>query len=46
MKLGGVTVIHGKALGAGQQPVILTAIPNYAWANREKGATTVWINAG
>ncbi len=44
--LGGVTVIQGKAMNASQQPVTLTAIPNYAWANREKGAMTVWINAG
>jgi DUF1680 family protein len=32
--LGGVTVIKSQAL---------TAVPSYAWANREKGAMTVWI---
>jgi len=33
--LGGVTVIKSEAL---------TAVPSYAWANREKGAMTIWIN--
>jgi len=42
--LGGVTVIQGKALADGQKPVAITAVPYYAWANREKGAMTVWIN--
>ncbi|MHC4540259.1 MAG: glycoside hydrolase family 127 protein [Planctomycetota bacterium] len=42
--LGGVTVLQGKALADGQRPVTLTAIPYYAWANREKGAMKVWIN--
>jgi hypothetical protein len=41
--LGGVTVIQGKALADAERPVTLTAVPCYAWANREKGAMTVWI---
>ena len=35
--LGGVTRLQGKAPGP------LTAIPYYAWANREPGAMTVWV---
>ena len=37
---------HGlfRALDAGRKPVDLTAIPYYAWANREKGPMTIWIN--
>ena len=42
--LGGVTVLQGKALADGKRPVTLTAIPYYAWANREKGAMTVWLD--
>ena len=42
--LGGVTVLRGNALAEGQQPVALTAVPYYAWCNREKGSMTVWIN--
>ncbi len=42
--LGGVTVLQGKALDDRQRPVTLTAVPYYSWANREKGAMTVWIN--
>lgn len=42
--LGGVTVLQGKALDNRQLPVTLTAVPYYSWANREKGAMTVWIN--
>ena len=41
--LGGVTVLEGKALADGQRPTTLTAVPYYAWQNREKGAMTVWI---
>jgi len=41
--LGGVTVLQGSALADGQRPVTLTAVPYYAWANREKGAMTVWV---
>jgi DUF1680 family protein len=42
--LGGVTVLQGKALDDRQRPATLTAVPYYSWANREKGAMTVWIN--
>jgi hypothetical protein len=42
--LGGVTILRGKALADGKHPTKLTAIPYYAWANREKGAMKVWIN--
>jgi DUF1680 family protein len=42
--LGGVTILQGKALDDRQRPVTLTAVPYYSWANREKGAMTVWIN--
>jgi DUF1680 family protein len=42
--LGGVTVLQGNALADGQRPVTLTAVPYYAWANREKGAMTVWVD--
>lgn len=42
--LGGVTVLTGKALDADGKPVNLTAIPYHAWANREKGQMTVWID--
>ncbi|MHC4742780.1 MAG: glycoside hydrolase family 127 protein [Planctomycetota bacterium] len=41
--LGGVTIIKGKALDASRRPVTLTAIPYYAWTNREKGPMAVWI---
>ena len=41
--LGGVTVIHTRGLDANKTPVQLTAIPWFAWANREKGPMTVWI---
>ena len=38
----------GEALGVGlddgRQGVALTAVPYYAWQNRESGAMTVWIN--
>jgi DUF1680 family protein len=40
--LGGMTVLQGKALADGQRPITLTAVPYYAWANREQGAMTVW----
>lgn len=42
--LGGVTVLQGKGLDNRQYPVTLTAVPYYSWANRERGAMTVWIN--
>ena len=35
--LGGVTVIRAKGAG-------LTAVPYYAWANRDPGAMTVWMD--
>jgi DUF1680 family protein len=42
--LGGVQVIAGTATqGAGETSVPLTAIPYYAWANREPGEMAVWI---
>lgn len=42
--LGGVTLIHGKGLDENQNPVNLSAIPYYAWSNREKGPMTLWID--
>ena len=42
--LGGVTVLQGKALADAERPVTLTAVPYYAWANREKGAMTMWVD--
>lgn len=42
--LGGVTIIQGRGLDNNQSPVTLKAVPYYSWANREKGAMTVWIN--
>jgi len=42
--LGGVTVLQGSARADSERPVTLTAVPYYAWANREKGAMTVWID--
>ena len=42
--LGGVTVLEGKALADGKRPVTLTAVPYYAWANREKKPMTVWFD--
>lgn len=42
--LGGVTVIHAPGLDEKKTPVTLTAIPYFAWANREKGPMTVWIH--
>ena len=41
--LGGVTVLKGKALADGKS-VKMTAVPYYAWANRERGAMTVWLD--
>jgi hypothetical protein len=41
--LGGVTILAGQALADGQRPTTLTAVPYYAWQNRDKGAMTVWI---
>ena len=42
--LGGMTVVTGEALAEGQQLMALTAVPYYAWCNRDKGPMTVWIN--
>jgi uncharacterized protein len=42
--MGGVTVLQGITLADGGLRVTLTAIPYYAWANRERGAMTVWID--
>jgi len=41
--LGGVTVLRAAGRDGQRRPVDLTAIPYYAWANREPGAMTVWI---
>jgi len=45
--LGGVTVIHGKALArtpaGGTDPVEFTAVPYYAWDHRQAGQMEVWI---
>ena len=41
--LGGVTVIQGQALVEGKS-VKMTAVPYYAWANRDRGAMEVWVN--
>jgi len=41
--LGGVTVIRVPGLDEKKTPVTMTAIPYFAWANREKGPMTVWI---
>jgi DUF1680 family protein len=37
-------VLQAQGLDAQHAPVTLTAIPYYAWANRDKGAMTVWMN--
>lgn len=42
--LGGVTVIHARGLDENKNPVKVAAIPYFAWANREKGPMTIWIN--
>ena len=41
--LGGVTVIQGPALADGKTAVQMLAIPYFAWANRTRGAMTVWV---
>jgi hypothetical protein len=43
--LGGVTVLRGQALADGQ-PVELTAIPYYAWQNREMKGMIIWMQDG
>ena len=42
--LNGVTVLRGKAVDAAGRDVPLTAVPYYAWGNRESGPMTVWID--
>jgi len=42
--LGGVTAIEGKGVDEKQNSIPLTAVPYYAWQNREKGAMNVWIH--
>jgi len=44
--LGGVTVVSGKAVAQSNEPVEFTAIPYYAWANRQAGPMTIWIIEG
>ena len=41
--LGGITVLTGQAMDENSHPFSITAIPYYAWANRDKGAMSVWI---
>lgn len=41
--LGGVTVVEGKGTDDKHTLIALTAVPYFAWQNREKGAMTVWI---
>ena len=41
--LKGVTVLQGQAISDGKK-VNVTAVPYYSWANRKKGAMTVWVN--
>lgn len=41
--LGGVVVLRGKALTFDGKSVNFTAIPYYAWDNREAGEMLIWI---
>ena len=42
--LNGVVTIHGKAaLGQGNREITITAVPYYAWCNREQGRMKVWL---
>ena len=42
--LNGVAIIHGKAaLGQGNREMTITAVPYYAWCNREPGRMKVWL---
>ncbi|KAB2642307.1 MAG: glycoside hydrolase family 127 protein [Verrucomicrobia bacterium] len=41
--LGGVTVLTGQAVTGDQRSLAITAVPYYAWANREPGAMRVWL---
>ncbi|MEI8372214.1 MAG: beta-L-arabinofuranosidase domain-containing protein [Planctomycetota bacterium] len=42
--LGGVIVVQGNALADADRPVMMTAVPYCAWANRDKLAMRVWID--
>lgn len=42
--LGGVTILQTEGIDANGNSIPLTAIPYYAWTNREKGPMTVWID--
>ena len=42
--LGGVTTLKARALTEDRKPVNLTAVPYYAWANRDRGPMTIWID--
>lgn len=42
--LGGADVLRANSLAEEQRPVALTAVPYYAWCNRERGPMTVWID--
>jgi hypothetical protein len=41
--LGGVTVISGPAVGEDGTARTVTAVPYFAWANRERGEMVVWV---
>jgi len=41
--LEGVTVVRTTGMDENRKPIKLTAIPYYAWANREKAPMTIWI---
>ncbi|MGB2824057.1 MAG: glycoside hydrolase family 127 protein, partial [Phycisphaerae bacterium] len=41
--LGGVTVLSATGRDDRHRPVKLTAIPYYAWQNREAGPMAVWV---
>jgi len=41
--LGGMTVLAGNGTDDTKSQIALTAVPYYAWQNREKGAMNVWI---
>ena len=43
--LGGLTVLEGKGVDEKQNPIPVTAVPYFAWQNREKGAMNVWIQS-
>jgi DUF1680 family protein len=40
--LGGLTFLQGLGFAEGRNPVAVTAIPYYAWANRKEGVMRVW----